>query len=84
MASHKLLPIRWLISELHKHGPTSVQLDHPFSMTHTSTLEASTVYEDNVSCIVLTHSKGTKVCTKHISLNDIASKITLELGTLRW
>jgi hypothetical protein len=68
MASHELLPIRQLIAELHKHGPTLVPLDHPFSMAHTSTLEASTVYEDNASCIVLAHSKGTKVHTKHISL----------------
>jgi hypothetical protein len=68
MASRELLPIHRLIAELHKHSMISTPLDHPFSVTHTSTLEASTVYEDNASCIVLAHSEGTKVRTKHISL----------------
>ena len=68
MASRENLPIRWLIAELHKHSMISTPLDHPFSVTHTSTLEASTVFEDNASCIVLAHSEGTKVRTKHISL----------------
>jgi len=68
MASRELLPIRRLIAELHKHSLISTPLDHPFSVTHTSTFEASTVYEDNASCIVLAHSEGTKVRTRHISL----------------
>jgi len=83
MASRELLPIRRLIAELHKHGPTSVPLDHPFSMAHTSTLEASTVYEDNASCIVLAHRKGTKVRTKHISLKWHHFKDHIRAGDIK-
>jgi hypothetical protein len=68
MASRELLPLRRLIAELHKHGLFSTPLDKPFSITRTSTLETSTIYEDNASCVVLAHSEGTKVRTKHISL----------------
>jgi hypothetical protein len=67
-ASRELLPLCCLVTEFHKHGLFSTPLSHPFSTTHTSTLEATTIYEDNASCVVLAHSEGTKVCTKHISL----------------
>jgi hypothetical protein len=66
MASRELIPLCQLIVELHKHGLFSTPLGKPFSVTHTSTLEASTIYEDNASCVVLAHSEGTKVRTKHI------------------
>lgn len=68
MARRELLPICWLVVRLHKHGLFSTPLNKPFSITHTSTFEASTMYEYNASRIVLAHSEGTKVCTKHISL----------------
>jgi len=61
MASRDLLPICCLAIELHKHGLFETPLDSPFSTTHTSTLETSTIYEDNMSCVVLAHSEGTKV-----------------------
>jgi hypothetical protein len=34
----------------------------------TPTLEATRIYEDNKSCIVLTHSEATRQRTKHIAL----------------
>jgi len=68
MASREVLPICHLVIELHKHGLFSTRLSKPYSVTHTSTLEATTVYEDNASCIVLAHRDGNKVRTKHISL----------------
>jgi hypothetical protein len=74
---------RRLIAELHKHSLISTPLEHPFSITHTSTLEASTIYEDNVSCIVLAHSEGTKVRTKHISLKWHRFKDHIRAGDLK-
>ena len=69
MASKYLLPIYCLILELHKHGLVETPLDSPFSIACTSTLETSTIYEDNASFVmVLAHSKGIKVRTKHVSL----------------
>jgi len=83
MASRELIPIRRLIVELHKHGLFSTPLDKPFSITHTSTLEASTIYEDNASCIVLAHSEGTKVRTKHISLKWHRFKDHIRAGDIK-
>jgi hypothetical protein len=57
--SRELNPIHHLVAELHEHGLFSTPLDKPFPTTHTSTLEASTVNEDNASCVVLSDSKGT-------------------------
>jgi len=66
MASRKLL--HRLVLELHKQGLFTAHLTQPFAITRTSTLEATTIYEDNAFCVVLAHSEGTKVRTKHISL----------------
>jgi hypothetical protein len=67
MASRELLPLRHLVTEFHQHGLFSAPLSSPFSVTSTSTLEATTIYEDNASCVALAHSEGTKVRTKYIS-----------------
>jgi len=83
MASRELIPIRQLIAELHKHGMIATLLDYPFSVTHTSTLEASTLYEDNASCIVLAHCEGTKVRTKHISLKWHCLKDHIRSGDIK-
>jgi len=83
MASRELLPLRRLTAELHKHGLFSTPLDKPFSITHTSTLEASTIYEDNASCVVLAHSEGTKVRTKHISLKWHRFKDHIRTGDIK-
>jgi hypothetical protein len=68
MVSRELIPLRCLVHELHKHGLFTSPPDKPFSITHTPTLDATIVNEDNASCVVLAYSEGTKVRTKHISL----------------
>lgn len=68
MVSRELLPICHLDIELHEHGLFSTPLSKPFSITHTSTLEATTIYEGNASCVLLAHRDSNKVQTKHISL----------------
>lgn len=83
MASRELLPLRRLVLKLHKHGLFATPLDTHFSTTHTSTLEASTIYEDNASCVVLAHSEGTKVRTKHISLKWHRLKDHIKQGDLK-
>jgi len=83
MASRELLPLRRLVMELHKHGLFSTPLSTPFSITHTSTLEASIVYEDNASCVVLAHRDGNKVRTKHISLKWHRFKVHIRNGGLK-
>jgi len=50
---------------------------------HTSTLEASTAYEDNASCVVLAHSKGIKVRTKHKSLKWHRFKDHVKSGDIK-
>jgi hypothetical protein len=71
------------VLELHKHGLFAAPLNHPFSTTHTSTLEASTVIEDNASCVVLAHSEGTKVRSKHISLKWHRFKDHVKSGDIK-
>jgi len=83
MASHELLPLHHLVTEFHKHGLFSAPLMKPFSITSTSTLAATTIYEDNVSCVVLAHIEGTKVCTKHISLKWHRFKDHIKSGELK-
>jgi hypothetical protein len=83
MASRELVPLRRLIAELHKHGMISTPMDHPFSVTHPSTFEASTVYKDSASCIVLAHSEGTKVRIKHISLKWHRFKDRVRAGDIK-
>jgi len=68
MAGRELLPLRHLVLELHKQGLFTAPLTQPFAITRTSTLEATTIYEDKASCVVLGHSEDTTKCTKHISL----------------
>lgn len=83
MASRELLPLCRLVTELHQHGLFATPLDKPFSITRTSTLETSTVYEDNASCVVLAHSEGTKVRTKHISLKWHRFKDHIKAGDIK-
>jgi hypothetical protein len=83
MASRELLPLRHLVKELQKQGLLSTPLDSPFSTTKTSTLKATTIYKDNASCIVLAHSEGTKVQTKHISLKWHHFKDHIKNGDLK-
>jgi len=83
MASRELLPLHHLVTELHKHGLFAAPLDKAFSTTHTSTLEASTVLEDNASCVILAHSEGTKVRTQHISLKLHRFKDHIKSGDIK-
>jgi hypothetical protein len=46
-------------------------------------LEATTIFEDNASCIVLAHSEGTKVRTKHISLKWHRFKDHIQKGDIK-
>jgi len=79
MATRELLPIR----QLHKNSLINSPLDDtPFSRSFTNTLETTCIYEDNASCIVLSDSNGTKVCTKHISLKGHHFKYHLCAGIL--
>jgi hypothetical protein len=59
MASRELIPLRCLVTELHKQCLFTAPLHQPFAITKTSTLEATNIYEGNASCIVLAHSEGT-------------------------
>jgi hypothetical protein len=61
MATRELLPLRRLVMELHHNSLVSTPLHSEFSTTHTFHLEATTIYEDNASCIVLAYNDGTKV-----------------------
>jgi hypothetical protein len=83
MASRELLPLQCLVTEFHQHGLFSAPLSTPFSATATSTLEATTIYEDNASCVVLVHSEGTKVRTKQISLKWHCFKDHIKSGELK-
>jgi hypothetical protein len=47
MATRELLPLRQLVTELHQNILISTPLNFKFSTTHTSHLEATTIYEDN-------------------------------------
>ena len=58
-------------------------LDKLFSITRTSHLETSTVYEDNASCVILAHSKGATVRTKHISLKWHRFKDHIKNGDMK-
>jgi hypothetical protein len=40
--------------------------DTKFSVPGTNTWEATQMFKDNASCIVLAYNDGTKVCIKHI------------------
>lgn len=81
MATRELLPLRRLVLELHKNSLINTPLaDHPFSHTITSHLEATQIFEDNASCIVLAYSDGTKMRTKHISLKWHHFKDQLRAG----
>ncbi len=69
MVTNELLPLCWLVIELHKNSLIKTLLhDSPFSHTHTMHLEMAQIYENNASCLILAYSDGTKACTKHISL----------------
>jgi hypothetical protein len=68
MATRELLPLRHLVNELYKKSFISTPLQTNFSVTKSSTLCTSQVFEDNASCIVLAYSDGTKVRNKHILL----------------
>jgi hypothetical protein len=83
MATRELLPLRHLVLEIHKNSLVSTPIDPEFSVTRTSHLEATTIYEDNASCIVLAYNDGTKVRTKHISLKWHHFKDHLRNGSLK-
>jgi hypothetical protein len=81
MATRELLPLRHLVLEIHKNSLINTPLnDKPFSKTVTSHLEATQIFEDNASCIVLAYSDGTKMRTKHISLKWHHFKDQLRAG----
>ena len=68
MATRELLPLRHLLQEIHKHGLVDLPLSENYNVTRTNTFEASQIFEDNASCIILAHSEATKAQTKHIAL----------------
>jgi hypothetical protein len=68
MGTRELLPIHRLLTEIHQHTLISLPLPPHFNTTKTSSLAATQVFEDTESCIVLAHSEGSKMRTKHIAL----------------
>lgn len=68
MVTRELLPRCHLVMELQQNSLIFTPLNNAYSTTHTTHLEATTIYEDNASCIVLAYNDGTKIQTKHISL----------------
>jgi hypothetical protein len=83
MATRELLPLCRLLHEIHQHGLVKVPLQNQFSTTKTPTLAATQIFEDNESCIVLAHSEGTKIQTKHISLKWHHFKDQLKNGCIK-
>ncbi len=83
MATRELLPLRHLAAELHKIGLFTSPLDKSFSTTKTSTLEATNIYEDSASCVVLAYSEGNNVCTKQISLKWHRFKDHIKAGDIK-
>lgn len=82
MGTHELLPLPWLLTEIHQHTLTKLPLPSQFNTTKTTTLSATQVFEDNESCIVLAHSEGTKMRTKHIALKWYHFKDKIRHGFL--
>jgi hypothetical protein len=68
MATWELLPLCRLVQELHQHSFLATPIDNTFSHTKNTSLQARQIYEDNVSCIILAYSDGTKPRTRHLSL----------------
>lgn len=82
MATRELLPLRHLVQDIHQNGLVRFPLDDLYSTTWTSTLEATCIYEDNASCIVLANSDSTKVHTKRISLKSHHFKDRIRNGAI--
>jgi hypothetical protein len=57
-----------MLEEIHTYGLTTLPIGHHYNTTRTPSLSVTMVYEDNAACIVLAHSEGTKMRTKHIAL----------------
>ena len=68
MATRDLLPLRRLLQEIHRYGIVTLPLSNPFNTTKLPTLDATQIFEDNASCIVLANSEATRQQTKHIAL----------------
>lgn len=83
MATCEFQPLHCLIIELHKNVLFTTPLDPSFSTTKTSTLEATNIHEGNACCVVLAYSKGSKVCTKHISLKWYRFKDHIKTGEIK-
>jgi hypothetical protein len=78
-SSRELIPIRRLLRELTLYSPLQFLVSHPPGQ-----LPASTIYEDNASCIAIaTKDNHHKPRTKHISLKYHHFKDYLKSGALR-
>jgi hypothetical protein len=53
MATRELIPLHCLVTEIHHNSLISTPLKDTYSVTHTSNLVTTEIYEDNASCIVL-------------------------------
>lgn len=83
MATRELIPLRRLVTEIHQNGLISSPLQDTYSITRTSNLATTEIYEDNASCIVLAYSEGTKARTKHISLKWHHFRDQLHNGSIK-
>ncbi len=68
MATRELLPLRRILQEINQHSLIHLPIPDQYNITRSSKLQATIVFEDNASCIVLAHSEGSKQRTKHISI----------------
>jgi hypothetical protein len=68
MGTRELLPLRRILQEITQHSLVHLPIPDHYSTTMSSNMQATRVYEDNASCIVLAHSEGIKQRTEHISI----------------
>lgn len=67
METRELRPLHWLLFiKNYKNGHVTILFDTKFSIPSTNTWEATQMFKDNASWIVLAYNDGTKVCIKHI------------------
>jgi hypothetical protein len=83
MATHELLPLRRLLLEINQYSMIPAHLETNFTITKTSTLTTSMVYEDNASCIVVATTDSTRLRTKHIALKWHHFKDQIKAGHIK-
>jgi hypothetical protein len=68
MATHDLLPLQKILTEIYQHSLINAPLHESFNTTKMTHLIVSQIYEDYQACIVLAQSDHSKVQTKRIAI----------------